>query len=509
MSGPTVGVATAGAATGPGDAQAGSAIPLSVIMLTLLAGAIRFGTLTRMSLWMDEYIWTLTASLTSLGAIFNRPDGYPPTMALLVRGLTALGLDSDFALRAPSALAGTLSVPALYFLGRRFVGHRGALAAAGLLAIHPFAVWYSQELGAYAFLSFFALIASLCLVALLDGGGMPAAIGYAVAATLGFGVHYYFAFVVLAHLPFAVAALWRSRAGARRRLLVTAALSAAGLLLWAPIFLDDVRAQREHDRGSAASLFAVPYTAQLFAGGFGLGPPLREMHAAVRAGSTPSGFTARQMAPAVAGIAILAGLMILGLGADWRGRLPLLLALTIVPFLGPWMNSFAGVGYRPRYAVAALPFALLLASGGLASARRGTARALIAALVLVELYGLVRSFHPDHAREDTRSAAIYVAAGGGGPVLLLGEGAEAYKRYARAPGALVDLDLEDVRDPARLAPLLDAVMATGRDVWLVSSRPWTEDPDDEVPRRLAETLRPAERKRFAGVVVQRFARPPA
>jgi len=32
-------------------------------LLTLLAAAIRFGTLTRQSLWMDEYIWTLTGGL--------------------------------------------------------------------------------------------------------------------------------------------------------------------------------------------------------------------------------------------------------------------------------------------------------------------------------------------------------------------------------------------------------------------------------------------------------------
>ncbi|HZN04170.1 MAG TPA: glycosyltransferase family 39 protein, partial [Candidatus Polarisedimenticolia bacterium] len=460
-------------------------------------------------LWMDEYIWTLTASLTSLGAILNRPDGYPPTMALLVRGLTALGLDSDFALRAPSALAGTLSVPALYFLGRRLIGHRAALAAAGLLAIHPFAVWYSQELGAYALLSFFALTSSLCLLSLIDGGGLPAALAYAVSVTCGFGVHYYFAFVVLAHFPFAVAALGRARGPARRTLLVTAALTAGGLLLWAPIFLDDVRAQREHDRGSTASLFAVPYTAQLFAGGFGLGPPLRDMHAAMRAGSTPTGITMRQMAPSIAGMAILTGLILLGLGADWGGRRALLVTLLILPFLGPWVNSFAGVGYRPRYAVAALPFALLLAAGGLATKQRKTALLLVVPLVLVELYGLVRSFHPEHAREDTRSAAIYVAAGGGGPVLLLGEGAEAYKRYARSRGGLLDLDLKDVRDPERLGRLLDPILAGGTDVWLVSSRPWTEDPDGEVPRRLALTLRPAESKRFAGVVVQRFVRPPA
>jgi len=478
-------------------------------LLTLLAAAIRFGTLTRQSLWMDEYIWTLTGGLKSFASILNRPDGYPPTIAFMVKALTSLGLDSDFALRAPSALAGTLAVPVLYLLGRRVAGRTPAILAAGLLAIHPFAVWYSQELGAYAMLSLFALTSSLCLLKLFDGGGSGWAAGYALSVAAGFGVHYYFAFVVLAHFPFAAVALFRARGPALRPLIACAALTAAALLLWAPFFLDDVRAQREHDRGAAASLFALPYTGQMFAGGFALGPPLREMHAAVRAGSTPTDIAPRQMVLPVIGIALLAGLLLLGLTADWRGRFRFVLALAVLPFLGPWANSLAGVGYRPRYAVAALPFTLLLASGGIRTARRRTVTVLLVPFIACELYGLVKMFHPDHAREDTRSAAIYIAAGGGGPVILLGEGAEPYKRYARARGALVDLDLADVKDAARLEGILGPVIDMGSDVWLVSSRAWTEDPEGEVPRRLAAALRPAESKRFAGVVVQRYVRPPA
>jgi mannosyltransferase len=453
---------------------------------------------------MDEYIWTLTGGLKSFSAILNRPDGYPPTIAFLVKALTALGFDSDFALRAPSALAGTLAVPVLYLIGRRLLGRTPALVAAGLLAIHPFAVWYSQEVGAYALLSLFALTASLALLRLLDGGGLGAAVAYALSVLAGFGVHYYFAFVVLAHFPFALAALVRARGPARRPLWACAALTAAALALWAPLFLDDVRAQREHDKGSAASLFALPYTGQMFAGGFALGPPLREMHAAVRAGMTPTGMAPREMTLPVIGIALLGGLVLLGLGAGWRGRKGLVLTLAVLPFFGPWVNSLAGVGYRPRYAVAALAFTLLLAAGGLATPRRRTTAALLLPLLVCELYGLVKMDHPDHAREDTRSAAIFIASGGGGPVLLLGEGAEAYKRYSRSRGALVDLDLPDVKDSTRLDTLLQAVIAQGSDVWLVSSRPWTEDPDGEVPRRLGAALRPAESKRFAGVVVQRF-----
>ena len=54
-----------------------------------------------------------------------------------------------------------------------------------------------------------------------------------------------------------------------------------------PLFIGDVRGQREQDRGQEFSLLALPYTAQTFVGGFAIGPAVRLMHPAVRAGRTP------------------------------------------------------------------------------------------------------------------------------------------------------------------------------------------------------------------------------
>jgi len=94
------------------------------VVVTLLAAFVRLVDLGWQSLWVDEYLWTLTASLKSLSAIIHRPDGYPPTMALLFRALQRSGLGDDWWLRLPSALAGTLSVPVLYAVARRVARRR-------------------------------------------------------------------------------------------------------------------------------------------------------------------------------------------------------------------------------------------------------------------------------------------------------------------------------------------------------------------------------------------------
>ena len=113
-----------------------------LLAVTLVAALVRLVDLGWQSLWVDEFLWTQTASMKSIAAIVHRPDGYPPTIALLFRILQHAGLGADWWLRLPSALAGALSVPALYAVGRRLAPPATALLAAGLLPINPMAIWY-------------------------------------------------------------------------------------------------------------------------------------------------------------------------------------------------------------------------------------------------------------------------------------------------------------------------------------------------------------------------------
>jgi len=74
------------------------------------------------------------------------------------------------ALRLPSLLAGTLTIPAVYLLGTRTVGRRPALVAAALATVSPFMIFYSTEARAYGLLMLLVTGSTLSMLLAVDTG---------------------------------------------------------------------------------------------------------------------------------------------------------------------------------------------------------------------------------------------------------------------------------------------------------------------------------------------------
>lgn len=478
--------------------------PPGVLVVTALAIFCRLRGLAEQSLWLDEYIWTTTAAREA-GFIVRLSDGYPPLYGLVVHLLVAAGLGSDWWLRLPSCLAGAFSVPILCVLGARLDSHRVALTAGILLALNPLAVWYSQEIGAYAILMLVGLVASLLFARLLAAPSGRAVFTYALAVAIGVGTHYYFVFVVMAH---ALVGLHDAYEKPERRAAWgwVAACTAVSGSIWLTSLVRDLEFQTEAHPGEFSWL-ALPYTALTFVGGFSLGPPLRLLHPIQRG----AGGTWAEIAP-YAPSATIATLSLLALGAlalsrrlD-RGR-AFVLVMATAPLLLAWIASFA-TGYRPRYALSSLPFALLWAAGAIDGRWRGAAASLVASVLFWQVLGLTHINAPDYARENNRAAAELVAreAAGDFRVLLVGETAEVFRRYA--PGIerrrVVTLDGADATHAERLAALMTKVVDGADETWLVASRPWTADPQGSVQRSIAARLEKVSQASFAGVEVSRF-----
>ncbi len=116
-----------------------------VYVIVLLGAALRFYQLGHFSLW-DGEIFTLFISQKPLPLIIPalRDFGaHPPLWFLLTRAFDAFGWN-EWMLRAPSALAGILAIPALYVAGKRAANATVGLLAALLLACAPLAVLYAQ-----------------------------------------------------------------------------------------------------------------------------------------------------------------------------------------------------------------------------------------------------------------------------------------------------------------------------------------------------------------------------
>ncbi|MBP8972670.1 MAG: glycosyltransferase family 39 protein [Anaerolineae bacterium] len=138
---------------------------IAPLIVLLLAFAVRFHFLERQSLWNDEgnSLRLAQRSVPDLLDAAGR-DIHPPGYYLVLKGWIALAGESEFGLRALSALQGVLTVAVTMALGRTlFGGATGALAGL-FVALSPFAVTYSQETRMYAQLALLSA-ASMALFA--------------------------------------------------------------------------------------------------------------------------------------------------------------------------------------------------------------------------------------------------------------------------------------------------------------------------------------------------------
>jgi 4-amino-4-deoxy-L-arabinose transferase-like glycosyltransferase len=124
----------------------------SILGITLLALAARLTNLEAQSLWVDEGIAHIRATLpleTVVSQLLLIATQTPVYYTLMRVWIWVAG-DSAFALRFVSVWASTLTVPVVYVAGRAAGGWRAGLLAAALLAFNPFHVWYAQEVRMYA-----------------------------------------------------------------------------------------------------------------------------------------------------------------------------------------------------------------------------------------------------------------------------------------------------------------------------------------------------------------------
>jgi mannosyltransferase len=227
-------------------------VTLILLILCLwLAGWLRFFQLGAQSYWNDEGI-SLGLAGRDVPTILRSAaaDIHPPGYYLLLKGWHALTGDSEFALRAFSALAGLALVALLYHLGRAYFDRPAAVAAALLGALNPFLIYYSQEARMYELAAALGAASFLLFSLWLRSSRPPGspygdrrlAVGYVLVTAAGLYTHYAFAFVVLAENLAALGGLMahgHAPAGQPRRpgpsrLAVWLGLQAATLVLFLP-----------------------------------------------------------------------------------------------------------------------------------------------------------------------------------------------------------------------------------------------------------------------------------
>jgi mannosyltransferase len=203
-----------------------------LVGITALAAALRFATLGVQSYHHDEVVTASRVLRAGFGHAMHAVwfgESTPPVYYALAWVWTQLVGTGEYGLRTISAVAGVLTVPVAYAIGTELRGRRAGLWAAGLVAVNPMMLWYSQEARAYALVALFGALSALYWLRAERGGVRRDYIWWGVWSGLAIATHYFVAFPILAE------ALMLLRRRGPRESLAGMAILAASAVAVAPV----------------------------------------------------------------------------------------------------------------------------------------------------------------------------------------------------------------------------------------------------------------------------------
>ena len=371
-----------------------------LVGVVVVAAAVRLYGLTSQGIWYDE-----AATITWASMSLDRWQSGPvvgllkaPLVYLLLKGWMAVAGNGELALRLPFALLGAATVGPLYLLASRLVNRPAGLAAAGLLALHPMHVYYSQQVSEYAPL---VLAVTVSMVVWLGAREQARVLNRTSLALLGLNTASLLIHPVAVVAPLTQVALDAS--GRRASLWVNGVPLVACALMLALTGADPELVE--------ASLSWIPP----LSGALLLETARQLSHGVMSHG----GLVHEQMTwPQILLLALLAGLTIRGAASLARGSHPgaapprplaLLLvwiALPVVALAG-W-SLLVRNQWVPRYLLVALPALLTLAGAGLTASRAGRRLRPVAPLVgglVTALLSFCLFQHHDQGGSGLREAA--------------------------------------------------------------------------------------------------------
>lgn len=183
---------------------------LVLLVILMIATAVRFYQLTYHSLDLDESLCLFRVGwpFSEMVCAMLNPCTHgvnPPFYYVVLEGWIALVGESEFALRALSALLSVLYLGLLFHLGEQLFSRRTALVAVAIAALNPFLVWFAQEVRMYALGTLLSLASIIAFAHGLIENKLRYWVGYAICALLASYSHFGAALVIPAQ---ALMLLW-------------------------------------------------------------------------------------------------------------------------------------------------------------------------------------------------------------------------------------------------------------------------------------------------------------
>jgi len=203
-------------------------LPIFLLLLILLAAALRWYRLTAQDIWGDEAfsIWLSQQPLNVV--IAGASDTHPPFYPFLLFLWLPLAGSTAFATRTLSVLVGVLSVPLVFVLANRLTPRPNVKwFAAILMTVSPLMIYYSQETRMYELVAVLALASTYFALRMNEGMHRRAPLLYFISTLLAIYTHYSAFFVLVAQNIFVLMRVRHQRAALVRWLGVQGLLIAA------------------------------------------------------------------------------------------------------------------------------------------------------------------------------------------------------------------------------------------------------------------------------------------
>lgn len=185
----------------PGEPSAHRRIELGIVLAAMaLATTLSLLCIGRKSLWIDEVSSIFLArDWSRMWRELITSDANMWLYYILLHLWLKLG-DSEAFVRALSAVFAVATIPVMYALGRRVIGHRGGPIAAVLLAANPYFIRYAQEARGYTLVVLLVSLSSFLFVQAVDRKSMNHWLAHGVCTGLAVYAHFFAVLVYFAQL---------------------------------------------------------------------------------------------------------------------------------------------------------------------------------------------------------------------------------------------------------------------------------------------------------------------
>jgi mannosyltransferase len=206
----------------------------TLFILTAVAAGLRFYHLAFQSFWMDEAMNVLDAS-KPLSKISQSVLASPSLYHYFLHGVLQFTGRNDFLLRLPSAIVGTLTIPAAYCVFYSIYNRRAFIPVL-LWAFSPFHIRYSQEARMYAFVALLSLGSLYFWLKTLETDRKKYWAALVLFECLGLYTHYWFFYVVGVQFLWLAAEIIYNKRSLQRWLVGVSVIAATSLTLLPRLF---------------------------------------------------------------------------------------------------------------------------------------------------------------------------------------------------------------------------------------------------------------------------------